>query len=236
MCRLLCYIAGVAMYITYISSCTDFSYSSSNYKVVRITASLSWLDVSSICKSSGRQLVSLNTAGESAALLEFLATNCHNGMYAIGLSRQPGFDRHISANWIWETGEAYEGEINWIPSDPNEQDSVHCGVRIKAANGKFADANVDRDLTNSIYSTYGYICEKHLSISQNSAYFQTTQSLARCRHHDAVGKMSAHCFRCALKCFKDDGCLAFKYDEVGGCQVKSDLIENTQFYYTRLWV
>ncbi|XP_033125232.1 uncharacterized protein LOC117123437 [Anneissia japonica] len=233
-------IAGVAIYVTCIftftsMACTDFSYQLSNYQVGRITTSITWLEVSSICKSSGGQLVSFNTADESAALLDFLTKNCPSGLYVIGLSRKSGLRRDISANWIWETGEAYQGEIPWniqVLSDPNEPNAVRSGVRINIEDGKFRDCNVHGDL-KTWYRTYGYICEKH--VSPNSTYFQTTQQLIGCRHHDSIGTMSAQCFRCALKCFKDDECLAFKYDDGGGCQVKSDLMENAH-YYTRLWV
>ncbi|XP_033125246.1 uncharacterized protein LOC117123443 [Anneissia japonica] len=225
-------IFGIAMYITCISPCTNFSYNSTNYEVRSITAPLTWLDVNSICKSFGGQLVSLNTPDEYAALLYFLQTNCHVGIYAIGLSRQPGLDRYVSANWIWESGEAYEGQINWEGRDPGCSNSKHCVVRMLSKNGNFRDFSATRDLSKT--TTRGYICEKH--VNQNSTYFKTTLPLTGCRHHDAVGAMSAQCFRCALKCFKDDECLAFKYDDVGGCQVKSDLMENTELYYTRLWV
>ncbi|XP_033112373.1 uncharacterized protein LOC117113194 [Anneissia japonica] len=178
----------------------------------------SWLYLKNICESSSGYLASITTADELAYVLEYMK-DFPASSYAVGLSRQAGYDRHVDGNWKWETGEAFDSSITpWGSSQPNVIDSKLVGVRIQIDNGY----NGLNDKRATKIDIYGCICEFDLPI-----YFQSVENRGVTR------PMDASYMRCAMRCRRQTECQGFHIDDAG-CQLEDGVNDDNKRQYGKI--
>ncbi|XP_033112361.1 uncharacterized protein LOC117113185 [Anneissia japonica] len=177
-----------------------------------------WLNLKHTCESSSGYLASITTADELAAVLEYM-NDFPVGFYAIGLSLQAGYDRHVDGNWKWETGEAFDSSIiTWGPSQPDGGTSKFLGVRVKIDDGYKGLY----DLTATTRIIDRYICEFDLPI-----YFQSVENRGVTR------PMDASYMRCAMRCRRQTECQGFHIDDAG-CQLEDGVNDDNKRQYSKI--
>ncbi|XP_071953260.1 uncharacterized protein [Antedon mediterranea] len=167
-----------------------------------------WLDVKVNCETSGGYLACLTSTDELDAVIEYVNINHPTENYAIGLSREAGLNKKVNENWKWETGEVFDGSIQWLDHRSSSTAPIfgkgqQCGVAISISERAIRDIKTSTRLING--QTVGYICERGV---------RKTRGLYRFHNHSRIS-MDVGYLRCALQCLKLEACHGFYLDVAG---------------------